>query len=627
MRRRVAERRFGGSVGMRPDRSARARVVAKPRALRHSPWHMSKRFYITTAIDYVNGQPHLGHAYEKVITDVIARVRRSMGEDVFFLTGLDEHGQKVQQAAAAAGQDAQAYCDGLAVSWEALTGKLQLTNNDFIRTTDARHKQVVQAILTKLHAEGHFYQAEHRGFYSARQETFLTEKDRLPDGTFDPIYGDVVELVENNYYFRLQAHQQWLIDHIEAHPGFIQPSYRRNEILGFLRNETLEDLCISRPRARLAWGIPLPFDAEFVTYVWFDALVNYVTVPAAHGDPVVLAALGKSYSPPVPESLSENAAGSTGHRPVVLGDPPSATCETLDGTLPAPVSRRPSSHLPFGGSPNGTGESPVPLMEHPPLSLWPADAHVIGKDILKFHSVFWPIMLKAIGLPLPKQILAHGWWQKDGQKMSKTTGNVVDPVAIIDDWGVDAFRFYVTRELDLGPDGNWTDAGFQSRYAAELANGLGNLVNRSLSMLGRYRSGIVPARSNELADEATRWIREVSAHLQNFHLQAALQSIWSLVNRANQYVDQTAPFKLAKDPAQAARLDEVLYNLTEACRILAVLLWPFIPGTSEKIHAQLGLTEGAGCWRNAAWGGLVAGHQIGTPAPLFPRRDQPGEKK
>jgi methionyl-tRNA synthetase len=247
--------------------------------------------------------------------------------------------------------------------------------------------------------------------------------------------------------------------------------------------------------------------------------------------------------------------------------------------------------------------------------------HLIGKDILKFHSVYWPIMLKAMGAPLPKQILAHGWWQKEGAKISKSTGNIVDPVAVINEWGVDAFRFYVVRELDIGPDGNWTDAGFKARYQAELANGLGNLVNRSLSMLKRYRNGVVPARSDELASEAEKAITETRARLEANELQAALLSIWGLVNRANQYVDQTAPFKLAKDPTQTRRLDEVLYNLAETCRVLAVLLWPFIPQTSGKIYAQLGLSSEPNQFAAAAWGGLQAGHQIGEPAPLFPRKE------
>jgi len=517
---------------------------------------MNKAFYITTAIDYVNGQPHLGHAYEKILTDVIARSRRSLGHTVFFLTGLDEHGQKVQQAALAEGKTPQAYCDGLAGDWQAFTQKLALTNNDFVRTTQPRHKEFVQAILAKLNGEGQFYTKTYEGWYSTKEETFLTDKDRRPDGTFDPAYGEVVKLQETNYWFKLGAHQQWLIDYIEANPSFIQPDYRRNEVLGFLKNNTLEDLCISRPAARLNWGIPLPFDPDYVTYVWFDALVNYISVPAALGD--------------------------------------TTACKALDAQ---------------------------PSTLNPQLSLWPADIHIIGKDILKFHAVFWPIMLKAMGLPLPKQILAHGWWQKDGEKISKSTGNIVDPVVVINEWGLDAFRFYVVRELDIGPDGNWTDAGFKARYQAELANGLGNLVNRSLSMLKRYRNGIVPERSDELAPDANKVITETRAHLEANELQATLLSIWSLVARANQYVDQTAPFKLAKDPAQEKRLDEVLYNLTETCRVLAVLLWPFIPQTTSKIYAQLGLSGEPNQFTAATWGGLSAGHTIGEPAPLFPRKD------
>jgi methionyl-tRNA synthetase len=516
---------------------------------------MSKRFYITTAIDYVNGQPHLGHAYEKIIADVIVRSRRSLGQDAFFLTGLDEHGQKVQQAALAEGKTPQVYCDELAAAWKSFAAKLELSNDDFVRTTEPRHKQVVQAILGKLHAEGHFYKQVYRGFYSVREETFLTDKDRRPDGTFDPSYGEVIELEEENYYFRLGQHQQWLIDYLEKNPGFVAPDYRRNEVLGFLKNKQLEDLCITRPASRLNWGIPLPFDPNFVTYVWFDALVNYASIPAAHGDSVVN----------VPLNYQAEAA-------------------------------------------------------RPPLSLWPADVHVIGKDILKFHAVYWPIMLKAMGVPLPKQILAHGWWQKDGKKMSKTDGNVVDPISVINEWGVDAFRFYVVRELDIGPDGNWTDAGFAARYKAELADSLGNLINRSLSMLKRYRNGAVPPRSNELAADADRAVAETRQALDQNHLQAALQSIWALVTRANQYVDQTAPFKLAKDPANAARLDEVLYNLFEVSRILAVLLWPFLPGTASRIYSQLGL-EGAPDKFSAARWGAATGTAIGTPAPLFPRME------
>jgi methionyl-tRNA synthetase len=530
-------------------------AVANGSTIRHSKRRMSKRFYITTAIDYVNGQPHLGHAYEKIVADVIARSRKSFGQEVFFLTGLDEHGQKVQQAAIAEGKTPQAYCDDLAAIWKPFIAKLDLTNDDFVRTTEVRHKTVVQAILSKLHAEGHFYREMYRGFYSTKEETFLTDKDRGPDGNFDPSYGDVVELQEENYYFRLKEHQQWLIDYIEKNPAFVYPESRRNEVLGFLKHNVLEDLCITRPANRLNWGIPVPFDPNYVTYVWFDALVNYISIPAALGD-----------------SVAANAAN---YQPSAINHP---------------------------------------------LSVWPADIHVIGKDIVKFHSVYWPIMLKAMGAPLPKQIVAHGWWQKDGAKMSKATGNVVDPIAVINEWGVDAFRFYVIRELDIGPDGNWTDTGFKERYG-DLAKKLGNLVNRSLSMLKSYRSGTIPKESNELAPEAEKVVSETRSLLEQNQLQAALLCIWSLIVRGNQYVDHTAPFKLAKDPAQAARLDEILYNLAEVSRILAVVLWPFMPQTACKIYSQLGLTGTPDKFAEARWGGLKAGHSIGAPSALFPRKE------
>ena len=523
---------------------------------------MSKRFYITTAIDYVNGAPHLGHAYEKVITDVIARSRRSLGQEVFFLTGTDEHGQKVQQAAQEKGKTPQDYCDELAAQFERLAVTLNLSNDEFVRTTQPRHKEVVSAMLNKLHAAGEIYKAPYRGWYSWKEETFLTDKDRRPDGTFDPFWGEVKELVEENWYFRLSKYQEWLRAHIEAHPEFVQPESRRNEVLGFLKSQPLEDLCISRPKARLSWGIPLPFDPDYVNYVWFDALTNYYSIPVALGDAHAAAPLVSFYAP----------ASGIRH-------------QTSD------------------------------------LSLWPADIHVIGKDIVKFHAVYWPIMLHAAGIPLPKQVLAHGWWQKDGQKMSKTTGNIVDPFAVVNEWGVDAFRYYVVRELDIGPDGNWTDAGFAARYQAELANGLGNLVNRSLSMLKRYRGGRLSAPHAELEPDANQAIRDTRRHLEQSELQGALLAIWGLVNRANQYVDQTAPFKLAKDPAQAARLDQVLYNLVETCRILAVLLWPFLPGTAAKIYAQIGLSGEPSRFDAANWGRLTEGHLIGEPAPLFPRKD------
>ncbi len=522
---------------------------------------MSKRFYITTAIDYVNGQPHLGHAYEKVLADVIARARRSLGEPVFFLTGTDEHGQKVQQAAAAEGKDPRSFCDERAAQFQALTRVLNLSNDEFIRTTQPRHRRVVVALLNLLHARGELYKAPYRGWYSWKEETFLTDKDRRPDGTFDPAWGEVREIVEENWYFRMSRYQDWLLEHLRAHPDFVQPESRRNEVVGFLRAEPLEDLCISRPRARLNWGIPLPFDPDYVNYVWFDALTNYYSLPVALGDAEAARPLAGFYQP----------------------EPPPAA--------------------------------------EPPLRLWPADVHVIGKDIVKFHAVYWPIMLRAAGIPLPRQVLVHGWWQKDGAKMSKTIGNVVDPFAVVAEWGADAFRYYVLRELDIGPDGNWTDAGFRARYQAELANGLGNLVNRSLSMLRRYRAGRVPPRADDLAAEAAPLTTQLALLWREHRLQAGLLALWGLVTRANQYVDQTAPFKLARDPAGAAQLDAVLYTLAETCRVLAVLLWPYLPETAERIYRQLALPGRPDRLSEAAWGGLPPGHEIGEPQPLFPRKD------
>ncbi len=521
---------------------------------------MCKSIYLTTAIDYVNGQPHLGHAYEKVLTDVLARFHRCQGADVFFLTGADEHGQKVQQAALAQNKSPQEYCDELAIVWSKFIEKLGISHDDYIRTTQPRHNKVVTAILNKLHKEGHFYRESYRGFYSTKEETFLTEKDRLPDGSFAPMWGEVQELIEDNYYFKLSVHQQWLIDYIESHPEFIYPEYRKNEVLGFLKNEKLEDLCISRPKARLSWGIPLPFDPEYVTYVWFDALVNYFTIAAAYGDTQALKSISLTKDD-FPETAQQER------------------------------------------------------------QLWPADLHVIGKDIVKFHAVYWPIMLRAIGVPLPKKLAVHGWWQKDNLKMSKSTGNVVEPIAVIEEWGLDAFRYYVLRELEVGPDGNWTDAGFASRYQAELANGLGNLINRSISMLGRYRNGIVPERHDELKADTENSCAAALKCYSEIKIQGALVRIWELINRANQYVDQTAPFKLAKQPEQAARLDEVLYNLVEVCRILAVLLWPVLPKTSEKIYTQLGLRDSPDRWSACRWGGMQPGHVVGKPELLFPRRD------
>src|SRR5690606_16959671 len=337
-------------------------------------------FYITTAIDYVNGSPHLGHAYEKVLTDVIARFRRLMGDKVRFLTGVDEHGQKVQQTARARGIDPQQFCDEISQEFRALCAKLDISNDDFIRTTEPRHKKVVAQILQQLFDQGLIYKAEYQGFYSTRQEQFLQEKDRNPDGTWPELFGEVTEITESNYFFKLRQYQDWLIDFLKTNENFVFPRYRQKQVLEFL-SEPLNDLCISRPKERLEWGIELPFDTGYVTYVWFDALLNYFSAVADQPD------------------------------------------------------------------------------------CWPADFHVIGKDILvPPHAVYWPIMLKAAGIEPPKSLLAHGWWSINGSKMSKSTGNFVDPIAFADQYGVDALRFFMIREMSVGQDSDFSIEQFFSRY-------------------------------------------------------------------------------------------------------------------------------------------------------------------
>ncbi|MDX2226570.1 MAG: methionine--tRNA ligase [Verrucomicrobiae bacterium] len=514
---------------------------------------MSKKFYITTAIDYVNGKPHLGHAYEKVLADVIARFHRAQGEAVHFLTGVDEHGQKVQQSAQKHGVEPQAFCDEMSAHFVTLCRSLDISNDDFVRTTQPRHKKVVQDILQKLFDEGHIYKGKFEGFYSTRQEQFVTEKERLPDGNFPEIYGEVIALTEENYYFRLGSHQQWLIDFVEKNPGFICPEFRRKEVLGFLQ-KPLGDLCISRPKARLSWGIPFPFDPEYVTYVWFDALINYVSV--------------------------------VGY---------------------------------------GTTESG---------SYWPADHHVIGKDIMiPAHAIYWPIMLQAIGLPQPRQLLVHGWWTMDREKMSKSLGNIVDPLEYASKYGVDAFRYFLMREMVVGYDSDFSHEGFVTRFNSDLANDLGNLLNRSLNMIKRYRQGLIPAPvekdendksldalGGEILPEVIRCFSENKTH-------EALSLLWQLVQRTNQYIEQSAPWALAKDPAKAAKLDTVLYNLAESLRLVSVLVAPVMPTVASKIQDQLGLREKQVLFPQfARWGLLPPGQPIGEAQPLFPRIESDDKK-
>ena len=501
-----------------------------------------KSFYITTAIDYVNGSPHLGHAYEKVLTDVIARFRRQMGDRVHFLTGVDEHGQKVQASARERGIPPQQFCDEVSAEFRALLPRLNVANDDFIRTTEARHKRVVAALLQQLFDKGEIYQAEYRGFYSTRQEQFLQDKDRNPDGSWPELFGEVTEITEKNYFFKLAQYQAWLVEFLTKHEDFIFPRYRQKQVLEFLK-DPLNDLCISRPRERLEWGIPLPFDPAYVTYVWFDALVNYYSAVADTGQ-------------------------------------------------------------------------------------WPADCHVIGKDILvPPHAVYWPIMLHALGLPLPKSLLVHGWWSINGVKMSKSTGNFIEPGEYVAEFGVDALRYFLIREMNVGQDSDFTRAQFLVRYNSELANNLGNLVNRTLNMTTRFAGGAVPAA--EVAEDLEKelhalWDKtrdEVIPLCEGFQFHTALERTMAFVTATNAYIEKRAPWKLGKSaaPADAALLRTALATMAEALRLAVALLQHVTPSTTAKINAVLGYTPGANWPDELAWGTKLTGAKVAAALVLFPR--------
>ena len=507
---------------------------------------MKSIFYLTTAIDYTNAPPHIGHAYEKVLADTLARARRLAGGDVFFLTGVDQHGQKVQQSAATAGIPPQEFANAVTEQFLALWRQLGISYDGWAATTDAVHSCCVRTILTRLFDEGKIYKARHGGHYSVRQEQFLTDKDRSEDGTFGPEWGEVVYLEEENYYFRLAEHRDWLLGLLERRSDFVRPAFRQTE----LRNALLRssgDLCISRPKERLSWGIELPFDSGFVTYVWFDALINYLSFAGYGAD------------------------------------------ARFD-------------------------------------SVWPADRHVIGKDILvPAHGIYWPIMLHALGFSddqIPG-LLVHGYINLGGDKVSKSLGNVVDPSVLADKYGAEVLRYYLMRETVTGKDMEFSEERLIARANADLSNGLGNLLNRSLNMASRYRQGrlIRPAESpiQPAAEEALRVCFERYAE---YEPHAALEAAGNLVVRCNTYVEETAPWKLAKDPAQAEKLDEVLYSLAECLRILAILHAPVLPESSSKMLAQLGIADSLSSL-SFAWGGLPDGHTVSAPVPLFPRIEVP----
>jgi methionyl-tRNA synthetase len=519
---------------------------------------MAKTFYITTAIDYTNAAPHIGHAYEKILADVLARFHRLKGEPVYFLTGVDQHGQKVQQAAQKAGVEPARYAREVTEKFTALWTKLGISYDGWAATTDPRHRQCVQRILQRLHDEGQLYKAAYGGYYSVRQEQFLTDKERGPDGEFGPEWGEVVYIEEENWYFKLSPHRDWLLGFVEAHPELVFPGFRHTELLNAVR-KLGGDLSISRPKERLAWGIELPFDAGYVTYVWFDALINYIS---------------------------------------------------------------------FAGYLSDGGDG-LPRFD----DLWPADVHVIGKDILvPAHGIYWPIMLHALGFPDEKiaPLLVHGYVNIGGAKMSKSLGNSIDPDALAGRYGGEALRYYLMRDCTMGQDMDFAEERLVSRFNTDLANGLGNLLNRTLNMAARYRSGVLTravcddAGIREVEQAAAATVDVFTASMDGYQIHLAIEAVWGFVSRCDQLVETSAPWKLAKDPAQAGRLDAVLYTLAESLRILAILAAPVLPKASAAILGQLNVA-GEPLLAGAIWGGLDEGHQLAQPVPVFPRIE--GEKK
>ncbi len=475
---------------------------------------MDKKFYVTTPIYYVNDKPHIGHAYTTILADVLARFHRSAGDATFFLTGTDEHGQKVQRAAEKNNLDCQQHCDDTVVRFKELWQTLGMTHDRFIRTTDAFHKEVVQKVLQDLFDRDLIYKAEYTGWYCVGCERFFTEKD-LVEGKCPDCGRDVSEIVESNYFFRMSKYQDWLIDYIKTHENFILPKFRANETLGFLRRP-LEDLCISRPKSRLAWGIELPFDKDYVCYVWFDALLNYV--------------------------------------------------------------------------------SGVGYMQNDEdfRKWWPASTQLIGKDILTTHTVYWPTMLKAMDLPLPETIFAHGWWLTGKTKMSKSLGNVVNPMDMIEKCGVDAFRYFLLAEMSPGSDASFTEEAFINRYNCDLANDLGNLASRVLKMALRNCGGVIPQPHEmlpedvqllELADNA---LATMEKSLDNMALDSGINAVMEVVRAGNRYFEVAAPWALAK-AGNTERLETVIYTAAEAMRRVAVLLDPVMPGKMRELRDMLGM--------------------------------------
>jgi methionyl-tRNA synthetase len=503
------------------------------------------RYYITTPIYYVNGEPHLGHAYTTIAADVMARYRRQKGDDVFFLTGVDEHGNKVAQAAAERGLTPRQHVDQLAPRFKELTRQLNATNDFFIRTTDPEHEAFVQGFVERMKAAGDVEKRTYGGLYCTACEGFWYERDLAPDGTCPDHGVKPVWLEEENYYFLLSKYQDRLAELFRANPGFVRPRSRYNEALSFIE-QGLDDISISR--SSITWGVPVPWDEEQVIYVWVDALINY------------LSAL--TYARP--------------------------------------------------------GEDLVDRY-------WPVVNHLLAKDILKFHAVIWPALLLSAGYELPAGEFIHGYLLMGGEKMSKTRGNVLDPFAVMDQYGIDPLRYYLMREVTLGQDGVISLEGFEGRYNSELANELGNLVSRSVSMIGRYRDGVIPAAPadevlRDVAAEGEAMVRAAGAQYDAVEVTAAVETVWEFVRRLNRLVEEEAPWKLAKDEALAGRLDMVLHGLAAGLRLVALAVYPVIPGTAEEILRRLGQAYGAAdlLHEHASWEALTPAAVVVGP-PLFPR--------